>query len=81
MRANPKATIPELDAVVAAGPDAAANSPSPVVGHVYVNGNNTTGVNTIGAFDFAVEGGNLTELPTSPTPGPAGAQPIGIVVT
>jgi 6-phosphogluconolactonase len=37
------------------------------------------GGNTISGF--AVDGGNLTELPTSPTPGPAGAQPIGIVVT
>jgi hypothetical protein len=30
---------------------------------------------------FAVDGGTVTELPDSPTPGPAGAQPIGIVVT
>jgi 6-phosphogluconolactonase len=30
---------------------------------------------------FTVTGGSLTELPTSPTPGPVGAEPIGIVVT
>jgi 6-phosphogluconolactonase len=30
---------------------------------------------------FAVHGGTLTELPTSPTPGPTGAAPAGIVVT
>jgi 6-phosphogluconolactonase (cycloisomerase 2 family) len=30
---------------------------------------------------FAVDGGSLTELPTSPTPGPADAAPSGIVVT
>jgi 6-phosphogluconolactonase len=29
---------------------------------------------------FAVQGGNLTELPSSPTPLPAGATPAGIVV-
>jgi 6-phosphogluconolactonase (cycloisomerase 2 family) len=29
---------------------------------------------------FAVDGGNLTELPSSPTPLPAGAAPFGIVV-
>jgi 6-phosphogluconolactonase (cycloisomerase 2 family) len=30
---------------------------------------------------FSVDGGNLTELPSSPTPGPGGASPSGIVVT
>ncbi len=30
---------------------------------------------------FSVNGGNLTELPTSPTPAPDGAAPAGIVVT
>jgi 6-phosphogluconolactonase len=30
---------------------------------------------------FAVDGGNLTELPSSPTPLPAGSAPFGIVVT
>ena len=30
---------------------------------------------------FTVNGGSLTELPTSPTPAPAGAAPAGIVVT
>jgi 6-phosphogluconolactonase (cycloisomerase 2 family) len=30
---------------------------------------------------FSVEGGSLTELPSSPTPGPAGATPTGIVLT
>ena len=30
---------------------------------------------------FAVTGGNLTELSTSPTPLPAGATPAGIVVS
>jgi hypothetical protein len=28
-----------------------------------------------------VDGGTVTEVPHSRTPGPAGAQPIGIVVT
>jgi 6-phosphogluconolactonase len=30
---------------------------------------------------FSVNGGSLTELPSSPTPGPGGATPTGIVVT
>ena len=30
---------------------------------------------------FTVDGGTLVELPTSPTPGPAGASPSGLVVT
>jgi len=30
---------------------------------------------------FSVDGSNLTELPSSPTPGPGGASPSGIVVT
>jgi 6-phosphogluconolactonase len=30
---------------------------------------------------FTVRGGSLTELPSSPTPAPAGATPVGIVVT
>jgi 6-phosphogluconolactonase len=30
---------------------------------------------------FSVDGGTLTELPSSPTPGPAGATPSGIVLT
>jgi hypothetical protein len=33
------------------------------------------------ASGFAVDGGIVTELRDSPTPGPAGAQPIGLVVT
>ena len=36
-------------------------------------------VGEVGAF--AVNGGRLTELATSPTPLPAGATPAGIVVT
>ena len=36
-------------------------------------------IGTIGAF--AVNGGNLTELPSSPVPLPAGATPAGIVTT
>jgi 6-phosphogluconolactonase len=38
------------------------------------------GANTVSGFAVD-DGGSLTELPTSPTPGPAEAQPIGIVVT
>jgi DNA-binding beta-propeller fold protein YncE len=30
---------------------------------------------------FTVQGGTLTELPSSPTPAPTGAKPAGIVVT
>jgi len=30
---------------------------------------------------FAVDGGNLTQLSSSPTPLPAGSAPFGIVVT
>jgi 6-phosphogluconolactonase (cycloisomerase 2 family) len=37
-----------------------------------------SGIGAVGAF--AVNGGNLTELPTSPTSLPAGATPAGIVV-
>jgi 6-phosphogluconolactonase len=40
-------------------------APSPVVGHVYVNANDTTGVNTIGAFDRHADG-TLTPMPGSP---------------
>ena len=36
-------------------------------------------IGKVGAF--AVSGGNLTELPSSPTPLPAGATPAGIVVS
>jgi len=36
-------------------------------------------INAVGAF--AVEGGNLSELPGSPFPLPAGATPAGVVVT
>jgi sugar lactone lactonase YvrE len=38
-----------------------------------------SGGNTVSGF--AVDGGSLTELPSSPTRGPADAQPIGSVVT
>jgi hypothetical protein len=38
-----------------------------------------SGGNTVAGF--AVDGGTVTELPDSPAPGPAGAQPIGVVVT
>jgi 6-phosphogluconolactonase len=38
-----------------------------------------SGGNTVSGFE--VDGGTVTELPASPTPGPAGAQPIGIVLT
>lgn len=38
-----------------------------------------TGADAVSAF--AVNGGDLTELPSSPTPLPAGAAPFGIVVT
>jgi 6-phosphogluconolactonase (cycloisomerase 2 family) len=37
------------------------------------------GANSVNGF--AVDGGTLTELPSSPTPGPTGATPTGIVVT
>jgi 6-phosphogluconolactonase (cycloisomerase 2 family) len=55
-----------------AGSSASADSPSNVVGHVYVN-DNTAGTNTIGAFDRHADG-SLTPLPGSPFPaGGAGA--------
>jgi DNA-binding beta-propeller fold protein YncE len=38
-----------------------------------------TGAGAVSAF--AVDGGNLTELPSSPTALPAGSAPFGIVVT
>jgi len=38
-----------------------------------------TGARAVSAF--AVNGGNLTQLPSSPTPLPAGSAPFGIVVT
>jgi DNA-binding beta-propeller fold protein YncE len=31
--------------------------------------------------NFSPNGGSLTELPSSPTPAPVGAAPVGIVVT
>jgi 6-phosphogluconolactonase len=40
---------------------------------------NESRVGTVGAF--AVNGGNLTELPSSPVPLPAGSTPAGIVTT
>jgi hypothetical protein len=49
-----------------AGP--ASATPSPVVGQLYVSG-------------FAVSGGGLAELSSSPTTLPAGATAFGIVVT
>jgi 6-phosphogluconolactonase len=49
---------------VAAAPAGAAARPSPVVGHVYVN-DNTTGTNTIGAFDRHADG-TLTTAKGSP---------------
>jgi len=36
-----------------------------------------SGGNTVSGF--TVDGGTVTELPDSPTPGPAGAQPTGVV--
>jgi 6-phosphogluconolactonase len=74
MRADPKANtrgLPMLPAlasrvaVAAATRVAAATLPSPLVGHVYVNANNTSGVNTIGAFDRHADG-TLTPIPGSP---------------
>lgn len=61
------------------------NAPTAVPGDARLSPDGTTlwvvdaGGNTISGF--AVDGGSVTELPTSPTPGPAGAQPIAIVVT
>jgi 6-phosphogluconolactonase (cycloisomerase 2 family) len=52
-------------AAVAAAPVSAATSASPVVGHVYVNDNNTSGVNAIGGFDRHADG-TLTPMPGSP---------------
>jgi DNA-binding beta-propeller fold protein YncE len=37
------------------------------------------GGNTVSGF--TVDGGAVTELPDSPTPGPAESQPIGVVIT
>ncbi len=66
--------VPGLAAAAAgaAAPAAsAAGHPSPVVGYVYVN-DNTTGINTIGAFDRHADG-SLTPIPGSPfTAGGAG---------
>ena len=49
---------------------------SPDGGNLYLD-ESATGA----AAAFAVHGGNLTELASSPTPLPAGAAPAGIVVT
>jgi 6-phosphogluconolactonase (cycloisomerase 2 family) len=43
----------------------AASAESGVVGHLYVDDNNTSGVNTIGAFDRHADG-TLTPMPGSP---------------
>jgi hypothetical protein len=48
-------------------------------GDVLFNGTGTKLVGT--EVGFAVTGGNLTELSTSPTPLPRGATPAGIVVS
>src|ERR671918_1800970 len=50
------------------------SAPSGVVGHVYVN-DNTTGVNTIGAFDRHADG---TLTPTSGSPFKAGGVGTGV---
>jgi 6-phosphogluconolactonase len=57
--------LASLAAVAAATRVSGATSPSPVIGHVYVNNNNTNGVNTIGAFDRHADG-TLTPMPGSP---------------
>ena len=50
-----------------------------VVGRVYVN-DDTAITNTIAAFDRHADGGDATELTSSPIKLPAGATPFGIVV-
>jgi hypothetical protein len=74
MRADPKmdsrglptlAGLVSLAAVAATTRDSAATSPSPVIEHVYVNDNKTSGVNTIGALDRHADG-TLTPMPGSP---------------
>jgi 6-phosphogluconolactonase (cycloisomerase 2 family) len=62
-------------AVVVAVPASASASPgaAPVVGHVYVN-DNTTGTNTIGAFDRHADG---TLTPEAGSPFPAGGAGTG----
>jgi hypothetical protein len=50
---------------VATAMRASAAPPSAVIRHVYVNDNNTSGVNTIGAFDRHTVG-TLTPMPGSP---------------
>jgi 6-phosphogluconolactonase len=54
-----------LATVTAAAPASAAPSSSPVVGHVYIDDNNNSGVNTIGGFDRHADG-TLTPMPGSP---------------
>lgn len=62
---------------VAAGGGVGGTDPglSPDGRYLYVN---EAGINSVGMF--AVNGGNLTELASSPVALPAGATPAGIVV-
>jgi 6-phosphogluconolactonase len=60
-------------AVPASASASASSDPSPVVGHVYVN-DNTTPVNTIGAFDRHADG---TLTPEAGSPFPAGGAGTG----
>ena len=63
----------------------AVNAPTALPADARLSPDGTTlwvvdsGANTVSGF--TVDGGSVTELPSSPTPGPAEAQPIGIVVT
>jgi hypothetical protein len=64
---------------------APVSAPTAQAADVWVSSDCTTlwfvdsGGNTVSGV--AVDGGTAAELPGSPTPGPAGAQPIGIAVT
>jgi 6-phosphogluconolactonase len=60
-------------ALAVPGAAAAATDPSPVIGHVYVN-DNTTGTNTIGAFDRHANG---TLTPEAGSPFAAGGAGTG----
>src|SRR5690349_13789245 len=62
--------------VATAAPAAATATPSPVVGHVYTDGN-TPGANTIDGFDRHADG---TLTPVAGSPFPAGGAGTGATI-
>jgi hypothetical protein len=72
-RGSSQISVPTVNAPTALPADARLASNGTTLWVVDSGGNTVSG--------FVVDGGTVIELPQSPTPGPAGAHHIGIVVT